>query len=220
MDHTASAAVGVMDMIRISSEHEAKYNSLNPLKRVLVGRFLRLVVDTVGALGANSILFAGCGEGHVIKALEPFVPNPSHGLDLRIGFLVEAFRKTGRVDLVVGDVSRLPYGDDRFDLVVCLEVLEHLGNPRTALVELTRVSRRHVLLSVPHEPYFRLGNLMSLRHLRRLGNHPEHVQRWNPGSFCRFVSDVGRPIRLQTAFPWIVVLVDAVGSGETVADDI
>jgi SAM-dependent methyltransferase len=47
--------------------------------------------------------------------------------------------------------NALPFRDDSFDLALCLEVLEHLSDPRSALNEMARVvrTRGHVLLSVP-----------------------------------------------------------------------
>src|SRR4030065_660295 len=69
-----------------------------------------------------------------------------------------------------------------------LEVREHLDQPLDALRELNRVSRKYVLLSVPYEPWFRLGNLARGRHLSRFGNHPEHVNLWSRSGFSRFVA--------------------------------
>ena len=52
---------------------------------------------------------------------------------------------------VVGNVLRLPFADDRFDIACCFEVLEHLPFELfgQALLELKRVSRQRVILSLP-----------------------------------------------------------------------
>ncbi|TSC61725.1 MAG: group 1 glycosyl transferase, partial [Parcubacteria group bacterium Gr01-1014_106] len=44
-----------------------------------------------------------------------------------------------RVELRVGDVGSVPYGDHTFTKIICSEVLEHLPNPVGALRELRRV---------------------------------------------------------------------------------
>jgi SAM-dependent methyltransferase len=98
----------------------------------------------------------------------------------------------------------LPFGRASFDAVVCLEVLEHLEDPMAAVEELLRVARLAVVLSVPYEPWFRLGNLLRGKYLSGLGNHPEHIQHWNPRRFRRLLAATGQEVRVVEAFPWIV----------------
>ena len=53
---------------------------------------------------------------------------------------------------LVGDIKSLPLTDQSFDTVASFEVLEHLpfSQSERALGELARVSRKHVIISVPH----------------------------------------------------------------------
>lgn len=59
---------------------------------------------------------------------------------------------------VCGDVTRIPFRDNAFDLVAAFEILEHIPYEKTliALSELQRVTRQHVVISVPdHTRVFR-----------------------------------------------------------------
>lgn len=53
---------------------------------------------------------------------------------------------------VIGDVTKLPFRDASFDVACAFEVLEHLPFEKLeqALVELNRVARYAVVLSLPH----------------------------------------------------------------------
>jgi len=63
----------------------------------------------------------------------------------RIGFDI---KKGEGVD-VVGDAHNLPFGDNKFDAILCTEVLEHLHSPQVAIAEMKRVLKKggHLILS-------------------------------------------------------------------------
>ena len=106
----------------------------------------------------------------------------------------------------VGSVYDLQYEADSFDLVVCMEVLEHLERPEAALEELCRVSRRWLLLSVPREPLWRCLNMARLKYLSELGNTPAHIQHWGSRAFREFVSQRAQLECVRTPIPWTQVL--------------
>ncbi len=198
-----------------SSGNLRKYKSANPLKRLLV----RLMQDMVADLAAEAcggadgvwILDAGCGEGLNAALLENRLPRANLVLlDASEGALEYARTLCSeRCSFVCGSVLALPFPDGAFDFVLCTEVLEHLEQPETALAELLRVSSGRVLVSVPHEPWFCLGNLLTLRNVGRLGNPPDHVNRWTSAGFRRWIgrNADGRNAVLYHAFPWLICLI-------------
>ena len=188
------------------SDNEGKYRSRNPVVRYLVGRFLSQVSELVATQRPRRVLEVGCGEGIVLAQLAARLPGTRFdGLELDERSLEEARARCPGARFVRGDACELPFGDRSFDLVVCLEVLEHLPEPSQALRELRRVARTGCLLSVPHEPFFRLGNVLRGKNVSRLGDPSDHLQHWGAHGFARFCARE-LAIRVQaTSFPWLIV---------------
>ncbi|MEO0601206.1 MAG: class I SAM-dependent methyltransferase [Myxococcota bacterium] len=189
------------------SSNQLKHTTGNPIVRGLLDRFHDAVRREVEAIGPARTLDVGCGEGFVLQALGG-AAGELHACDLS-PTAVEACRAAvPGVEARVASAVDLPYDDDAFDVVICLEVLEHLDEPHVAVEELARVSRGHLVLSVPWEPWFQLGNLARGKYLSGWGNHPEHVQRWSPGGFRRMLQATGAvgDVRLRTSFPWTIAV--------------
>jgi hypothetical protein len=58
---------------------------------------------------------------------------------------------------------------------------------------------------VPHEPFFRLANLLRGKNVTRLGDPPDHLQHWGAGEFAAFCGGE-LSVRTRTmVFPWLIV---------------
>jgi SAM-dependent methyltransferase len=182
---------------------QEKYQVKNPVVAFLIQRFFHRIAGVLTAVAPESVLDAGCGEGELLRR-GVLTSVPTVSLDRSRQALAEIRTHTPGCRPVSGSVLELPFARASFDAVVCLEVLEHLEDPRAAVEELLRVARRAVVLSVPYEPWFRLGNLLRGKYLSGLGNHPEHIQHWNPRRFRHFLAAAGWEVGVVEAFPWIV----------------
>jgi len=192
-----------------------KHLNPNPVQRYLLRRFHRRMASLLKATGATRILDAGCGEGFVISYLlqenDGFIIT---GIDCSLEAIKMARQMVppvlskveGGVLFNVGDLREMPYGDDSFDLVMCLEVLEHLPDPHKGLRELRRVTSAHCLVSVPHEPFFRATNFLRGKHVPAWGRDPEHLQHWTAGQFRRLVEQYFEIKRFVYSFPWVIAL--------------
>lgn len=91
--------------------------------------FLRMIRRDLPAPGRH--VDAGCGHGAIVQLLERRGFD-SHGFDMS-HWMVEQAHGTFGDRVRVGDVeSGIPF-DGEFRLITCLEVVEHLQHPETAL---------------------------------------------------------------------------------------
>ncbi|RLA96298.1 MAG: hypothetical protein DRG69_01280 [Deltaproteobacteria bacterium] len=83
------------------------------------------------------ILDVGCDRGWLRQLLgESYVGVDRRGLP--------------DVQIDLEKVSFLPFPDDSFDCVLCMDVLEHLDNLHYVFEEIVRVCRRYLILSLPN----------------------------------------------------------------------
>jgi len=185
---------------------KAKYENPNPIHQFVLGRFLSRVAQAVNDTGASSILDVACAEGYVIRFLRERIHGLKFtGVDIDTQALSEARRNLPGVPFFRGDIYSYAHSGP-VDLVMALEVLEHLNDVPRALQNMSRVQAKHFLFSVPHEPYFRLMNLLRGRHIKRLGNDPEHINLWSRRTFVRQVEPCFEPLRDYSSFPWTIIL--------------
>lgn len=109
----------------------------------LVEPLLRRLADVRRPL----VLDVGTGSGRFPAALlaEPRFEGLVWGLDLSRGMLRQARVRLApygeRCQLMRQDADSLPFPDETFDAVVCLETLEFTPRPRRTLSEMVRVLR-------------------------------------------------------------------------------
>lgn len=96
--------------------------------------------------GVRTALDVGCGDGKITHALAERVNASFHGFDGSR----EALSRL-RLPSSHGDVSKLPFPDDAFDVALSTDVFEHLPDPveQSAWQELFRVARDWVFFAVP-----------------------------------------------------------------------
>lgn len=188
----------------MESTNYRKFQTGNPVVRRLIGRFYERISEVVDPLGAASLLDAGCGEGETLARIGAPLPPRTAAVDLNADAVAFTARRFSEVEVTRQSILDLSFDDESFDLVLCLEVLEHLPDPRAALAELGRVANKDIVVSVPHEPWFRAGSLLRGKYLSGFGNHPEHVNHWTPTTLRAFLETRLEVVSLVRSMPWLI----------------
>lgn len=189
----------------VETTNYEKFQTGNPVVRRLIDSFFRNVGGVIESLDdPTAVLDAGCGEGETLARLVSLLPPEPTGVDLNADSVAFAANRLPHAHISQADIHDLPFADGSFDLVLCLEVLEHIPSPESALSELARVSSSDILISVPHEPWFRLGSLARGKYIKTWGNHPEHINHWNEGSLRSFLNQRVDVISSTKSFPWLL----------------
>lgn len=182
-----------------------KYGTSNPVERRVMQQFLACLDATLPSATPRRVLEVGTGEGEILGRLRARWPDAAlTALDLPEPRLAAHWRDRGLTGLF-GSADALPFPDASADLVVAVEVLEHVPDPDAALAEIARVAAGDVVLSVPREPLWRLLNLARGRYVGAFGNTPGHVQHWSTAAFTRLVARHLDVVEVRRPLPWTVV---------------
>lgn len=100
-----------------------------------------------------------------------------------------------------GDGRALPFAANAFDAALCLEVLEHIDDPRSFLQEIRRVAPRQLLVSVPNcELLTYLSPYLATPWHMLESTHVNYFTRWSLGALLReFYPEV--EVRFHTPCP-------------------
>ena len=105
----------------------------------------------------GTVLDAACGRGYLLSKIIESNPHVQccgvdiappdeiyHGEGVAISF-----------NILAADITNLPFENHSFDVVLCTHALEHIRDPKKALCELIRVTRRRLIIVVPRQREYR-----------------------------------------------------------------
>ena len=130
----------------VASRYEAWYGSEKGLR---VDRAEKALLAWMLALlpGTETILEVGCGTGHFSRYLTSRSLRVV-GMDRSPAMLASLHEISSQIARVQADAHNLPFRDRTVDAAVFVTSLEFLDEPRRALAEAVRVSRRGLMLIV------------------------------------------------------------------------
>jgi 2-polyprenyl-3-methyl-5-hydroxy-6-metoxy-1,4-benzoquinol methylase len=188
-----------------------KYGSSNPFVRRMMAGFERSLDGLMDVADPQSLLDVGCGEGVLVHEWAQRLGEGKRvvGIDLEEDSIQQGWaqRQAPNLEYKVMRAENLPFADDEFDLASAIEVLEHVPDPEHTVTEMARCARRHLLVSVPREPLWRMLNMARGAYWSDLGNTPGHLNHWSKRSFTALLARHGKVAEVRSPFPWTMLLV-------------
>ncbi len=184
------------------------YTTSNPIIKKLQKRFFDNIFSIIekNKINPQAILELGAGEGFSTEKLIRFWEAKKFFVssDLHFELVKKNADKSSCDKMVVFDINRPPIVYKKMDFVIALEVLEHIPNPDNALKEVAKLTKVFALISVPFEPWWRIGNMLRGAYIKDFGNTPDHVNHWSIGSFKNFLSKQFKNVEIKISFPWLI----------------
>jgi SAM-dependent methyltransferase len=111
-------------------------------------RIIRAELERIPLPTGAEVLDAGCGSGRTLEELTDF--GHVSGIELNPQ-AAEVARGRGAFDVRIGRLEEMPWDSATFDLITCLDVIEHTPDDRATLRELRRVCKPGgwLLVTVP-----------------------------------------------------------------------
>jgi len=113
-------------------------------RRIIVEKFVEELIEHGKA---NSLLDVGCAEGLYTRFLAHRREH-SIGLDISRPKLISAksYSCSKKVQFILASAENLPFRDNSFDIILCIDVLRYVKNLLKAINELYRVSRKYIII--------------------------------------------------------------------------
>lgn len=110
----------------------------------------RLIMKLLNGLGEiSNCLDVGCAQPFLIEEIQKRKNVRVAGCDISEKVILSNKKLYPNAEFFVMDVSNSKPDGKQYDLVICSEVLEHIDNWRTALQNISLLSRRWLIVTVP-----------------------------------------------------------------------
>jgi trans-aconitate methyltransferase len=152
----------------------------------------RILKDIIRPLKIDSVLDIGCGQGSLLQELCAEFPYiKPYGVDISKSAVELAIQRVPNGRFCVLDITQQPL-NEKYDLVVCSEVLEHIPDDITTIRNLRQTTGKYLLISAPQG------------RMRRFERVVGHVRNYAPGELVKKLEKHGFVIVsvLEWGFPF------------------
>lgn len=139
--------------------------------------FYETIVDSCKEHFHGKIIDVGCGSGDFLSVVSKQINCQVHGLDFSGSSIERCRNLIPAGEFVLGDIYMTGYKANVYDVVCCIEVLEHLENPEIAFKELRRICKSGgvIIITIPNGAF---------------DNYIGHLNFWVEQEFKAFIGGI------------------------------
>lgn len=136
------------DYEKLSKEHFNKQASIYDEKdTIYYSKYGKISCNYVSEylknIDYNKLLDIGSGTGYLINMLKDKEIAEFYGLDLSEEMIkIAKSKKIKNAEFILGSANKLPFDDDTFDIVTCIQSFHHYPYPNEAMREAYRVLKK------------------------------------------------------------------------------
>ena len=135
-------------------EYANLYNDLNSISRNrktdLNEASIDFILKKIEEGDFKNIIDIGCGSGYILNLIKSKFPH----IELT-GFDIKKSKAVENYNFVEGNLEKLPFENNSFDLVLCNHTVEHLVDLNLCISELVRITNKKLVVVTPcQRPYY------------------------------------------------------------------
>lgn len=142
----------------------------------------------------QKILDIGCASGYLTSQIAAFFPDAEvFGIDSYKKAIEFGQKSYPNIRFKFADAHKLPFSNQSFDLITCIETLEHLENPKGAIQEIYRLlkSDGNVLIGQDTDNLlFRIIWMIWTKTIGRVWNN-SHIHPYGPKALEQLIRACG-----------------------------
>lgn len=192
--------------------NEQKHKSKKIFVQFFVNKLNRDILKTIKKLKPDikTILDIGCGEGFITRQIAEKHPNFAiTALDAESSYIdyANANNLKSNIHYSVQNLESIDIAK-KYDLVIMTEVLEHTPQPDLVLKKIMELTNKYAIITVPNEPFFRLGNLLAFKYIKTFGNTPGHIHNWSKNGLHKMLKKMNLKHTIKTSCFWNIAIIE------------
>lgn len=131
-----------------------EYYSKNPVVKWLFKKRMYIVLKYLEIIKTDTLIDMGCGDGSLLQLIN------ERGIKIRAMWGIDLNQKVVQLEsqikncnFRVQNILKTDFQNCTFDVVICLDILEHMKDIKMAIIEIKRILKdnSHLIISSPVE---------------------------------------------------------------------